>query len=151
MARSALLGVCFACGVILGILGTVLHGNIWVIGEAGSGLFLPWGAALALLILLLAVLWAGTTSGRLAEPALLGGSAFTVATVAYLWPGPDQLVVPFSPAALESVPGPVIASLVWWFGSAVITAAGLIAGKWVVLADVAGQRRHAGTTAPAGR
>ena len=51
MPRPVLLGASFAVGIIAGILGTALHGNIWVIGDVESGLVLPWGALLSLLLL----------------------------------------------------------------------------------------------------
>ena len=148
MPRSVLLGICFAAGIIAGMLGTMLHGNIWIIGAVDSGLVLPWGAVLALLLLLFAVLWAGTTARSLTAPMLVGASAFTVASVAYIWPGPDQLVVPFSAVTWDTLPGPVIASLVWWFGSAAVTILGLIAVKWILVADAAAQGQK---TAAAGR
>ncbi|TLP75832.1 hypothetical protein [Nesterenkonia sphaerica] len=135
MPRPVLLGICFASGVVLGVLGTVLHGNILVIGEVGSGVVVPWGAAAALLILLLALLWAGTTGRSLLEPLVLGGTAFTVATIAYLWPGPDQLVVPYSPLAMETLPGPVIASLVWWLGAGVVTLVSMLISSWILAKD----------------
>lgn len=146
MARSVLYGICFAAGVIVGILGTMLHGNIWLIGEVDSGVVLPWGAALALLLLLLSMLWAGTTARSLTAPLLVGASAFTVATAAYIWPGPDQLVVPFSTVTFETLPGPVIASLVWWLGSAGVALLGLVLVKWVLVADTAqGSKKTAGS------
>ncbi|TLQ00267.1 hypothetical protein FEF26_01490 [Nesterenkonia salmonea] len=135
MPRPVLLGICFASGVILGVLGTVLQGNIWVIGGVGSGAVVPWGAAAALLILLLALLWAGTTGRSLVEPFVMGGTAFTVATIAYLWPGPDQLVVPYSPLAMETLPGPVIASLVWWLGAGAVTLISMILSSWILSKD----------------
>lgn len=139
MPRSVLLGICFATGIIAGVLGTALHGNIWIIGAIESGVVVPWGAALGLLILLLALLWAGTTARSLTEPMVLGSTAFTVATAAYMWPGADQLVVPYSQVAFNALPGPVIASLVWWLGSALVTIVGLVIVKWVLVADSARQ------------
>lgn len=132
--------MCFAAGAIIGVLGTALHGNIWIIGEAATGVVLPWGASLALLILLLGLLWAGTTGASLTEPLLLGATTFTVASLAYIWPGPDQLVVPYSSVTFHALPGPVIASLLWWLGSAAITLVGLILVKWILVADAARQR-----------
>ena len=135
MPRPVLLGICFASGAVLGVLGTVIHGNIWVMGDVGSGAVLPWGSAAALLILFLALLWAGTTGRSLAEPLVMGGTAFTVATFAYLWPGPDQLVVPYSPLAMETLPGPVIASLVWWLGAGVVTLISMVLTSWILAKD----------------
>ena len=135
MPRAVLFVICFACGVILGALGTALHGNIWVLGEPGSGAVVPWGAAVALLILLLALLWAGTTGRSLVEPLVMGASTFTVATAAYLWPGADQLMVPYSALAVETVPGPVIASLVWWLGAGVVTLVSMLLVKWILIRD----------------
>ncbi|MGO1192292.1 MAG: hypothetical protein ACTMHH_00325 [Nesterenkonia sp.] len=142
MPRSILLGICFAAGAIIGILGTALHGNIWIIGEAQSGVVLPWGAALALLLLLLGLVWAGTTGRSLTEPLVLGATVFTVASIAYIWPGADQLVVPYSAVTFESLPGPVIASLLWWLGSAAVTLVGLILVKWILAADAAREKRR---------
>ncbi|WP_120004510.1 hypothetical protein [Nesterenkonia muleiensis] len=135
MPRPVLLGICFASGVILGVLGTVLHGNIWVLGEPGSGAVVPWGAGVALLVLLLSLLWAGTTGRSPLEPLVMGGTAFTVATAAYLWPGPDQLVVPYSALAMETVPGPVIASLIWWLGAGAVTLISMVLVKWILVRD----------------
>lgn len=135
MPRPVLLGICFASGVVLGVLGTALHGNIWVLGEPGSSAVVPWGAAVALCILLLSLLWAGTTGRSLLEPMVMGGTVFTMATAAYLWPGADQLAVPYSAVAMETVPGPVIASLVWWLGAGVVTAVAMILVKWILLRD----------------
>lgn len=147
--RPALLGVCFAAGAIIGVLGTMLHGNIWVIGEPSSGLILPWGAVLALLILLLALLWSGMTAGSLTEPMLMGATTFTVASIAYLWPGPDQLVVHYTPIAWEQLPGPVLASALWWLGSALITCVAMILTKWLLMKDALQQKQAAAAQAQA--
>ncbi|GAA1137020.1 hypothetical protein [Nesterenkonia lutea] len=130
-----LLGVCFSAGVVLGILGTVLHGNILVLGPTETGIVIPWGALLALVMCLLAQLWAGLKSGSLVEPMVMGVSTFTVATIAYLWPGPDQLVVPYSPEAMALLPGPTLASLIWWLGAALVTVLAMILVKWIVVRD----------------
>lgn len=135
MPRPVLIGICFGLGAIIGMLGTVLHGNIWILGEPGSPAVLPWGAGVALLLLLLSLLWAGTTGRSLIEPTVMGGTTFTVATAAYLWPGADQLAVPYSALAMETLPGPVIASAVWWFGSGVVTLVSMILVKWILLRD----------------
>ncbi|WP_150460704.1 hypothetical protein [Nesterenkonia ebinurensis] len=148
LPRAVILGISLFCGVVLGILGTLLHGSIWMIGEVDSGLVIPWGAALGLLILLLGLVWVGTTSRSLAEPTLMGTATFTVATIAYLWPGPDQLVVPYSPVAFETLPGPVIASLVWWLGCAVTTIIGMLIVKWVLVADAARSSRKPPAAGP---
>lgn len=133
--RPALLGVCFSAGVVLGILGTVLHGNILMLGATETGTVLPWGAALALLMCLMAQLWAGLKSGSLLEPMLMGVTTFTVASIAYLWPGPDQLVVPYSPEAMELLPGPTLASVIWWLGTAAVTLVAMVLVKWIVVRD----------------
>ncbi|MGJ9424796.1 hypothetical protein ACHABX_02995 [Nesterenkonia halotolerans] len=135
-----LMGVCFSAGVVLGILGTVLHGNILVLGSTETGTVVPWGALLALLMCLMAQLWAGLKSGSLAEPMVMGVTTFTVATIAYLWPGPDQLVVPYSSEAMELLPGPTLASLIWWLGAAVVTLLAMILVKWIVVRDRASSR-----------
>lgn len=135
-----LMGVCFSAGVVLGILGTVLHGNILVLGSTESGTVIPWGALLALVMCLMAQLWAGLKSGSLAEPMVMGVTTFTVATIAYLWPGPDQLVVPYSSEAMELLPGPTLASLIWWLGAAVVTLLAMVLVKWIVVRDRASSR-----------
>ncbi|GAA1813749.1 hypothetical protein [Nesterenkonia flava] len=135
MARPVLLGICFATGLIWGALGTLIHGNLWIIGGTQTGLVLPWGAALALLIALMAQIWAGLTAGRLTETLVMGASTFTVASIAYGWPGPDQLMVPYSPQAYELVPGPVIASGLWWLGSAGVTLLAMVLVKWILARD----------------
>lgn len=139
MPRAVLLGICASTGVILGLLGTVLHGNIWVLGEPDSGWVIPWGAVLGLVMLYLAMLWAGTTAGRVAEPMLMGSAAFTVASIAYIWTGSDQLVVPYSQIAFAALPGPVIASLLWWFGTALVTCAAMITVRMILIYDRARQ------------
>ncbi|MDO5493661.1 MAG: hypothetical protein Q4F53_08645 [Nesterenkonia sp.] len=137
MRRAALLGAAFSFGAVLGVIGTALHGSIWMIGDVRDGFVLPWGAALALLICLLAQLWVGLRSGSLVDTAVMGITTFTVATAAYLWPGPDQLVVPYSPEAMEMLPGPTIASLIWWLGSAAVTLITMVLVKWIVARDEA--------------
>ncbi|MDR8018069.1 hypothetical protein [Nesterenkonia aerolata] len=137
MTRAAILGVAFASGAILGVLGTALHSSIWIFGETRGGLVVPWGAALALLICLLAQLWIGLRSATLVDTAVMGITTFTVATAAYLWPGADQLVVPYSSEAMEMLPGPTIASLVWWLGSAAVTLVSMVLVKWIVARDEA--------------
>ena len=52
MPRPVLLGASFAVGIIAGILGTALHGNIFVSGDVDPGLVLPWRALLSRLLLL---------------------------------------------------------------------------------------------------
>ncbi|MBO0595674.1 hypothetical protein I2485_07610 [Nesterenkonia sp. E16_7] len=138
--RPALLGVCFSAGVVLGILGTVLHGNIVMLGSTETGTVLPWGAVLALLMCLMAQLWAGLKSGSLLEPMLMGVTTFTVASIAYLWPGPDQLVVPYSPEAMALLPGPTLASVIWWLGTAAVTLISMVLVKWILVRDRAVSR-----------
>lgn len=130
-----LMGVCFSAGVLLGLIGTALHGNLHMIGDVQDGTVIPWGAALALLLCLLAQLWAGLRAGSLLEPTVMGITTFTVVTAAYLWPGPDQLMMPYSPHSMELLPGPTIASLLWWLGSAVVTLVSMLLVKWVLARD----------------
>ncbi|MDS2171247.1 hypothetical protein Q7C18_00860 [Nesterenkonia sp. CL21] len=135
--RPVLMGICFSAGAVIGVLGTAVHGNLWMLGETHSGFVIPWGAAVALLLCLLAQLWAGLRADSLLEPTLMGITTFTVATVAYLWPGPDQLMVPYSAEAMELLPGPTIASLIWWLGSAGITLVSMVLVKWILARDAA--------------
>ncbi len=107
--RPVLMGVAFSVGVILGVLGTALHGNITMIGTVQDGTPILWGAGLALLIALLAQLWMGLTADSLAESTVMGITIFSVATLAYIWPGADQLMVPYSPQTMDALPGPTLA------------------------------------------
>ncbi|WP_146341104.1 hypothetical protein [Nesterenkonia sp. NBAIMH1] len=141
MPRAGLLGACVTIGVVLGIIGTALHGNIWMVGEAGSLALVPWGVLVALGLLLAAQLWAGTTARAALEPMVMGASAFTVATAAYIWPGPDQLVIPYNELTWEAMPGPVLVSLLWWGGTAAVTAASMLLTQWVLAQDDLSRRR----------
>jgi hypothetical protein len=67
----------------------------------------------------------------------MGITIFTVATVAYIWPGPDQLMVPYSAEVMEVLPGPAIASLVWWLGSGIVALASMILAKWMLAREAA--------------
>lgn len=130
--RPVLMGLAVGIGVVLGVLGTALHAGIWVIGETQGGLVIPWGAALALLICLLAQLWIGLRADSVVEPTTMGAVTFSLVTVTMVWPGADQLAVPYSAEAMEALPGPTIASLVWWFGAAGITFVSMLAVRWLI-------------------
>lgn len=132
-----LMGVCFSAGVLLGLVGTALHGNIHMVGEVQGGTVIPWGAALALLMCLLAQLWAGLRSGSLLEPTVMGVTTFTVVTAAYMWTGPDQLMIPYNQHSMELLPGPTVASLIWWLGSAAVALLAMVLVKWVLARDAA--------------
>lgn len=135
--RPAVMGLVFSIGAVIGVLGTGIHGNILVLGEPGSSSVIPWGAALALLMAFAAQLWAGLRAGSIVESAVMGITIFTVATVAYIWPGPDQLMVPYSAEVMEVLPGPAIASLVWWLGSGIVALASMILAKWMLAREAA--------------
>ena len=135
--RPAVMGLVFSIGAVLGVLGTGIHGNILVLGEPGSAAVVPWGAALALLMALAAQLWAGLWAGSLVEAAVLGITVFSVASLAYVWPGPDQLMVPYSAEVMDALPGPAIASLAWWLGSGVVALASMILTKWLLAREAA--------------
>ncbi|GAA3279931.1 hypothetical protein [Nesterenkonia halobia] len=130
--RPVLMGLAVGIGAVLGVLGTALHAGIWVVGETQGGLVIPWGAALALLICLLAQLWIGLRADSVVESTTMGAVTFSLVTVTMVWPGADQLAVPYSAEAMEALPGPTIASLVWWFGSAGITFVSMLAVRWLI-------------------
>ncbi|GEM_PF-1472270 len=135
--RPALMGVAFSVGIILGILGTALHGNIIMIGTVEDGTPILWGAGLALLIAFMAQLWIGLQVGSLAESTVMGITTFTVVTLAYMWTGPDQLMVPMSAETMDALPGPTLASALWWLGSAGVALLAMILIKWILVRDVA--------------
>lgn len=135
--RPVLMGVAFSLGVILAVLGTALHGNIIMIGTVDEGTPILWGAALALLICLLAQLWMGLQADSLLESTVMGITIFTVTTAAYMWWGPDQLMVPYSPETMDALPGPTLASLVWWLGSAGVALLAMVLIRWILVRDAA--------------
>ena len=143
--RPVLMGVAFSLGVILGILGTALHGNIIMIGAVESGTPILWGAGLALLITFTAQLWIGLQAGSLAESTVMGITTFTVVTLAYMWQGPDQLMVPMGAETMDALPGPTLASALWWLGSAGVALLAMILIKWILVRDVASRAVHQST------
>ncbi|GAA1172356.1 hypothetical protein GCM10009674_05240 [Nesterenkonia xinjiangensis] len=138
-----LMGICFTGGAVIGVLGTAVHGNLWMLGETHTGFVIPWGAVVALLLSLLGQLWAGLRADSLLEPTVMGITTFTVVTIAYLWTGPDQLMVPYSAEAMQLLPGPTLASLIWWLGSAGITLVSMVLVKWILARDKAVARAAA--------
>lgn len=106
---GALVGA-VALGVGVGLLGTVLHLQLW----APTGTWtLPWGAALALVLVGSTQLW---WSRRVAWPVaggLLGAVAFTAAWALQLLPGHDDLGLPWHARVLEVLPGAMLASGLW--------------------------------------
>ncbi|MFD5821204.1 hypothetical protein [Nesterenkonia xinjiangensis] len=142
-SRPVLMGICFTGGAVIGVLGTAVHGNLWMLGETHTGFVIPWGAVVALLLSLLGQLWAGLRADSLLEPTVMGITTFTVVTIAYLWTGPDQLMVPYSAEAMQLLPGPTLASLIWWLGSAGITLVSMVLVKWILARDKAVARAAA--------
>lgn len=149
--RPVLMGLAVGIGAVLGVLGTALHAGIWVVGETQGGLVIPWGAALALLICLLAQLWIGLRADSVVESTTMGAVTFSLVTATMVWPGADQLAVPYSAEAMEALPGPTIASLVWWFGSAGITFVSMLAVRWLIAREpLPAEGPEAGSDARAG-
>lgn len=109
-------------GLLAGVLGTGVHGNIW---HAAPHVWIPWGAVLALGLLLSLSLWSGTTTRRIWAAAVPGVVAYATAfALAFAKPG-SALVVLSGASAIG------VAGLLWFGGILVITlVAVVLTGRW---------------------
>lgn len=109
-------------GLLAGVLGTGVHGNIW---HVAPHVWIPWGALLALGLLLSLSLWSGTTTRRVWAAAVPGVVAYAAAFVlAFGKPG-SALVVLSATSAIG------LAGLLWFGGILVITlVAVVLMGRW---------------------
>ena len=111
--RTLALAGSVALGVGAGLLGTVLHLQLW----APTGTWtLPWGAVLALVLVGSTQLWWSRRAGSAVAGGLLGAVAFTAAWALQLLPGHDDLGLPWQANLLSVMPGAMLASGLWLLG-----------------------------------
>lgn len=113
--------VAVVCGLLAGILGTGVHGNVWRV----SGVPIPWGMLLALALLISLSIWSGTTTRRIWAAALPGVVAYAVAfALAFLRPDSPLIVL-----GVGSVIGLVGFG---WFGGILLATlvSVVIVGRW---------------------
>ncbi len=131
---TALLGrgaVTFLLGVVVGVLGTLMHRAVR-----------PWGLALCVLLVLVAVLTARAWGGWVTYVGAVGGLFLAVTLLAGEGPGGDVLV-----------PGTDLWGIGWLGGAAVaVVAVALLPRRWVTEAPAGpdGVDTPAGGTAGAG-
>lgn len=116
------MAIAVVTGLLAGILGTGVHGNIARVGE---GFVLPWGVALALALALSVSLWSGSSTRRVWAAAVAGVVTYTVAFVmAFLRPDSPLIVL-----ALDSAIGRVGIA---WFGGILLTtlASVMVVSRW---------------------
>ncbi|WP_231559334.1 PIG-L family deacetylase [Kocuria sp. ZOR0020] len=115
------LTVAGVCGLLAGILGTGVHGNILRLG----GLTLPWGVLLALALVVSVSVWTGATTRRIWAAAVPGVVAYAVAfALAFLRPDSPLIVLGF-----DSAIGRV--GLAWFGGILLATLFSVVVvGRW---------------------
>ena len=111
--RPLALAGAVALGVGVGLLGTVLHLQLWAPTETWT---LPWGAVLALVLVGSTQLWWSRRTASPVAGGLLGAVAFTVAWALQLLPGHDDLGLPWHAHLLDALPGAMLASGLWLLG-----------------------------------
>lgn len=109
------------CGLLAGILGTGVHGNILRFG----GIVLPWGVLLALALVISVSVWTGATTRRIWAAAVPGVVAYAVAfALAFLRPDSPLIVLGF-----DSAIG--LVGLAWFGGILVATLISVVVvGRW---------------------
>lgn len=109
-------------GLLAGVLGTGVHGNIW---RVLPGLAIPWGLILALALLVSMSIWSGTTTRRMWAAALPGVLAYAVAFVlAFGRPGSPLIVL-----STDSAIG--LVGLGWFGGILLATLLSVVVvGRW---------------------
>lgn len=114
--------VAVVCGLLAGILGTGVHGNIL---RLGKGVALPWGVLLALGLLISVSVWSGTTTRRIWAAAVPGVVAYAVAfALAFLRPDSPMIVL-----GLTSAIG--LVGLAWFGGILLATLLSVVVvGRW---------------------
>lgn len=137
--RPLALAGAVALGVGVGLLGTVLHLQLW----APTGTWtLPWGALLALVLAGSTQLWWSRRAASPVAGGLLGAVAFTVAWALQLLPGADDLGLPWHAHLFGVMPGAMLASGLWLLGLPLAVVA-------VQLVAAREQRRRPRAAAPA--
>ncbi|MDO5617195.1 PIG-L family deacetylase [Kocuria sp.] len=108
-------------GLLAGLLGTGVHGNILRM----AGVALPWGVVLALVLVVSASVWAGSTTRRIWAAAVPGVVAYAVAfALAFVRPDSPLIVLGF-----DSAIGRV--GLAWFGGILLATLLSVvIVGRW---------------------
>lgn len=109
-------------GLLAGILGTGVHGNIW---RPVQGLTIPWGVVLALALLTSMSVWAGTTTRRIWAAAVPGMVAYVVAFVLAFGRSDSPLIVMTTDSAIGLV------GWAWFVGILLSTFVSvLVVGRW---------------------
>lgn len=109
-------------GLLAGVVGTAVHGNI---ARFGDGVWIPWGAPLALALLLSLSVWSGTTTRRIWAAAVPGIVAYGAAFVLAFGRQDSPLVV----LSITSAIG--LAGLLWFGGILVVTLLSVVlVGRW---------------------
>lgn len=118
-------------GLGAGALGTVVHLSL---APLPGGWTLPWGAALALLLVGSVQRWwmvrRAAHGGRaLPAGAAVVAGAFTVILALHRLPVDDALGVPWSSGVLAGAPGAVVASVAWNVGQPLVGLVLLVLGR----------------------
>lgn len=115
------LTVAGVCGLLAGILGTGVHGNILRLWGAA----LPWGVLLALALVVSVSVWTGATTRRIWAAAVPGVVAYAVAfALAFLRPDSPLIVLGF-----DSAIG--LVGLAWFGGILLATLVSVVVvGRW---------------------
>jgi hypothetical protein len=109
-------------GLLAGVVGTAVHGNI---ARFGDGVWIPWGAPLALALLLSLSVWSGTTTRRIWAAAVPGIVAYGAAFVLAFGRADSPLVVLSTTSAIG------LAGLLWFGGILVVTLVSVVlVGRW---------------------
>lgn len=116
------LTVSVVSGLLAGVLGTGVHANLW---RVTPQVWIPWGALLALGLLLSLCVWSGATTRRVWAAALSGMVAYAVSYV-LAFARPDSALIVLDPSAAVGVAG-----MLWFGGILVVTlAAVVVVGRW---------------------
>lgn len=125
------IGISVIAGILAGILGTGVHGNI----ARFHGVPLPWGVLVALALALSVSVWAGTTTRRVWAAAVPGVVAYGL-SFAFAFLRPDSALIVLSPDSMIGLVG-----IVWFGGILVATlCAVVLVGRWRI------KRVRGGTT-----
>lgn len=119
-ATSAVIAV--VSGLLAGVVGTAVHGNIW---RLAPGVWIPWGALLALALLLSLSVWSGTTTRRIWAAAVPGIVAYGAAFALAFGRQDSALVVLSTTSAIG------LCGLLWFGGILIITLISVVVvGRW---------------------
>ncbi|MFB6574420.1 hypothetical protein [Kocuria palustris] len=114
--------IAIVSGMLAGVVGTAVHGNI---ARFGDGVWIPWGAPLALALLLSLSVWSGTTTRRIWAAAVPGIVAYAAAFALAFGRQDSPLVVLSTTSAIG------LAGLLWFGGILVVTLLSVVlVGRW---------------------